>query len=401
MMHKVLWIDDELNQGSFIRQATKYDLEIEQVECYFDGINKLKGGKTAYSAVILDVNCKYKSDEEVTSVEAIREHLHEITGYCESKDERLVPWFVYTADTGDAEGYVNSLRKNKPWDDVAYYNKGDDYKLLFEHIQNAIEKVPLNMIHKKYEVVFSVCPDKKDELERVMLAVENNDFKDASTFNDMRKVLEWVKKRSGILGFLREDVKTLRDVSYFMRQISKKDAQFVPEYISGSFYYVEGASQNGSHGEDDKEPGAENNLVVDRDVKTGRAPYLLNGVFYSLLTLINWLGSLSDEAGDVEERRNKVLAMNIPFDKKDGKKQDDTDREESASKAIEFPEYEGKEFVLEQEDGILHCGYCCVHEAHVGKVGKAVRLENVVPNTWKNKYEKYKCFAKKVTVVGE
>ena len=68
-----------------------------------------------------------------------------------------------------------------------------------------------------------------------------------------------------------------------------------------------------------------------------------------------------------------MLAMNIPFDKKDGKKQDDTDREESASKAIEFPEYEGKEFVLEQEDGILHCGYCCVHEAHVGQLSMLQR----------------------------
>lgn len=401
MLQKVLWIDDEPNEF-FVNEARELGLDVKEARCYEDGYRMLTDETINYSAIILDVKCKFKNGAEAITMDAYREYFVKITSYCEQVNKRLIPWFVYTAGGDDVvDGLKFMLPKNKDWDDIQYYDKSTDYELLLSHIIQAIQLSPLFQIRQKYEDVLTICPDKVSELERTMCAITKEDHKNASVFNDMRKVLGWQIEQFRQIGFFPNEVRTLRNASYYLKEICKQDCQLVPSYIYRTFALVEEATQNASHGENEWSGDGCNNLIVDSDVKDGRAPYLMNCIFYGLLTIIRWFGGLSKDPCDVEERRRKVYAMNISLDTNRSKMVESEPLKE-VDVSVSYDEFEGKVFVLEKdENDNLHCGFCLVgYQNNLDKIGKMVRLTNVVENSnSKGNCKVYSCFAKHVKLI--
>lgn len=323
MKYKVLWIDDQPND-SFIVDAEAYEMDIHVETCYDNGIAWLRANLDICMAVILDVKCKITDDpNEGDTPEAFKERWAEVYALC-NKDS-LIPWFVYTS--GDYQGVeeLNLLPANKIYDKGhRYYNKPADRKQMFENIRMAIENRDIVGYLKKYEDVLYFCPQMAKELFRVIKIVELNDYTNTSAFNDMRKVLGWTTAYMRDHGLLPVDLTKLSSATYYLRSINdtaictKRNKRplkdIVPDYIRYGFETCEDVCNNGSHGKMEGSTNDANNLIVDKVVASGDAPYLIRSTFYKLLDIITWCKKLPTTEEGVENLRKKIANLEIPFD---------------------------------------------------------------------------------------
>lgn len=327
MKYLVLWIDDKPND-SFIVDAEAYDLDIHVEKCYNRGIEWLRANQDICMAVILDVKCKITEDPtEVDTPDAFIEKWTEVVSLC-SKDS-IIPWFVYTS--GDYQGIeaLNLLPANKLFDQGhKYYNKPADRTIMLANIQRAIENRDIVAYYKKYESIVEFCPQMARELFRVITIVEKNEFTNTSAFNDMRKILGWSVQYMREHGLFPDELRKISQASYYIRtintgylRIENNEKQYivghrevVPNYIRLAFETCADTCNNGSHGEMEGSIDETNNLVVDKAVKNGKAPYLIRSTFYELLDILQWCKKLPVEEGKITSLRNKVADMKILFD---------------------------------------------------------------------------------------
>lgn len=313
MKYKVLWIDDQPND-SFIVDAEAYEMDIHVESCYDNGIAWLRANLDICMAVILDVKCKITDDpSEGDTPEAFKERWAEVYALC-NKDS-LIPWFVYTS--GDYQGVeeLNLLPANKIYDKGhRYYNKPADRKQMFENIRKAIENRDIVGYLKKYEDVLYFCPQMAKELFRVIKIVELNDYTNTSAFNDMRKVLGWANTYMRDHGLFPSDLTRIASASYYLKNISFRAKKFVPDYIRLSYETCADICNNGSHGEMEGSTNEDNNLVVDKVVSRGYAPYLIRSTFYELMNILIWCKKLPTTEEGINDLRDKIAKLEIPFD---------------------------------------------------------------------------------------
>lgn len=312
MKDLVLWIDDQPNQDFLDAAYEDFDVKIENIDNYEDGIIWLKEHRELCHAVILDVNCKGRRDEVASKETSWDLYFTELEAVCREDNKPLIPWFVYTA--GDCNGIedINAQIKifKRIWDDTGklYYKKPGDRIELFEIIRKVIDLSPTLQHAKKYENIFKVFSNKEHlmSLLRIFKVIEINENNNSSIYNDIRKVLEATSNILKDKGFFPEDQQGLSAASYYMREICKRSNQnIVPSYISYCFTACEDICNDGSH------DGGKTPLCVDKDTSNNKVPYLIRSAFYMLCNIIVWADTLSCVESDVKKLREKIEKLKI------------------------------------------------------------------------------------------
>ncbi len=313
MAYKVLWIDDQPTE-TLQDLAGEFELDIHVETCYNNGIKWLSKNLEICMAVILDVKCKITDDPtEVASRNAFREKWLDVVELCTQKKQ--IPWFVYTA--GDYEG-IEALQVMIP--SRQFYRKPIDMGDLIKNISQAIDLSDMAMAVKKYGDVLNFYYNQPNQEEiikplfRAIKIVEDNDITNTSAFNDMRKILGWATAYMRDHGLLPENLTRISSAYYYLNAISYRAKKIVPDYIRLSFETCADVCNKGSHGEMEGSTDETNNLIVDKVVTRGFAPYLIRSTFYELMNILIWCKKLPTTEDGIEDLRKKIADLEIPFD---------------------------------------------------------------------------------------
>lgn len=323
MAYKVLWIDDQPTE-TLQDLAGEFELDIHVETCYNNGIKWLSKNQEICMAVILDVKCKITDDPtEVASRNAFREKWLDVVELCAQKKQ--IPWFVYTA--GDYEG-IEALQVMIP--SRQFYRKPMDMADLIKNISQAIDLSDMAMAVKKYGDVLNFYYNQPNQEEiikplfRAIKIVEDNDNTNTSAFNDMRKVLGWATAYMRDHGLFPADLTRISSATYYLRNINDQNLcklrnkrprkDIVPDYIRQSFETCSDVCNKGSHGEMEGSTDETNNLIVDKVVSHGYAPYLIRSTFYELMNILLWCKKLPTTEEEITALREKIALLEIPFD---------------------------------------------------------------------------------------
>ena len=274
VMLKVLWVDD-IPQQMFINNAYKDGVDIENVICVNDGINKLLDQTKAWDAIILDANCKIAGEQEQASIDALKKALFELVNIRPD-----VPWFVYTA--GDYEGLdkVEFLISDRPYDKKRFYQKPSEYKELLDSIKTAVKHQHLYKIKEKYSDICKFYDD-ADFLDLLVGYEEGGIETDSNIPNRVREVLDWLMGKLNKMGALPVlfNGTNLNECSVCLGMMTK----FVPNHVQESFRFCVNIANEGSHMESRKL------------IRENKAPFLNKTLIGCLINAMNWCSSLSDD----------------------------------------------------------------------------------------------------------
>ena len=283
-MFTVLWIDDRHDhENIFKKQAKKLGIQLVCVDNYISGEKWIEANKTICRAVILDVECKLASDSNSANIETFRTRA-DITRLC---NIYKIPLYIFTGYDADK---INEMLH---WSNETAYFKADSAFFLRKLVSD-LENSTIGQLEKKYSKILEFAAPKKEELLRVMLGIKQGDYMNNGLLNEMRKVLEWL-----ICGYLYEyglnsfQEISLADARYYLLHVNEENNSILPDYIRYSIQACENAVQEGSHAD----------LRVDKDVKSGDAPYLIESTFNNLLNILCWAKSLPQD----EVKKNEIL----------------------------------------------------------------------------------------------
>ena len=310
----VLWIDDDPSE-SFLNEAYEYGLDIDVKTCHNDGISALKNPNNSYDAIILDANCKITNEEsEKPSLDSLTESILEVHSYCTAS--QLIPWFVYTG--GGYEGFDNlesRISSKRLWDDRKYYKKPIQRYELFENLKKAIEEINSSewQIRNEYQSVFAIFKNdspynalgdfEKALLLELLLAKDSPvEATKPSHLNNIRKfVAGGIMKTLSNMGIIPAEITELNSKSRHIGDQTFKEK--IPFHIHRSFYSIVSICQEGSHSDKEAEDG-KIPPQIDRLVRDGNAPFLLQSLVFELLNILFWLKDFMDSNNDKE--KNKV-----------------------------------------------------------------------------------------------
>lgn len=361
MQINVLWIDDQPNEA-FIDKADNAGIYIEVRENVDVGIDELVNTAKSYDAIILDANCISHNDGSTEpDISALGYALRKIT-----EKQITLPWFVYSGGGFSGEESIDIIVRSyeRPYDDKAWYKKPVEINELFTKIKQVVPDSYIYNIKEKYSEIFSFYPNAK-ELVDIILYLEDNKYNSPLVFNLVRKELDWVMEHLYDCGVLRESYKgsNLGGCSTFLG--NKNLQSLVPLHIQRSFHSTSSICNEGSH-----------RLVIDQLVKEGKAPYLVQSTVLEFLNILYWLKDMPK----TPEGREYLKGMVEELLTKETDTKDD---------------YEGKDFVIEQDEkNNFHCGQCRLsYNAAMNYKGQTVTLYEVTENNAKSK-DNYPFFAK-------
>lgn len=175
------------------------------------------------------------------------------------------------------------------------YIKGNDDDKLIEQLKIKADAQLETQIRHKYKDIFSWIP-LSEELLKILMYIESDSIYDVACFNEVRKMLEWIRNLCIERGILPDSVKELNKFSKFLCDENMKDD--VPLYVQRSLHSCIVVSQEGSH-----------LLTIDKAVKRGEALYLLRSTVFELLNVLYWCKSLPNDAESIEARRAKTMEL--------------------------------------------------------------------------------------------
>lgn len=292
--YKILWIDDEWKkQEAFITLAEQEGIDITTYTTSKEGMSAFEKDLSEWDGVILDAKVFDESEDEAPSTIGLTKSIYKIK---ELLPKRYVPWFVFTGqpDLQSNDEFRNMLGGGN------YYRKSVDLERLLIDIKSEADKLPETRVRNKYSNIFEVFDSA--ELLSILMGIENNDNRNSSYFNQMRKTLEdifSILKQNGL--FPSDCIKTNQQSRFLC---SKEIAKYVPVYIQRSIHSLVDISQDGSH-----------RLKADEDVKSGKAPYLVESATMELLNIIIWFKEFQEGKYEFEEVRSygKSLAEELIF----------------------------------------------------------------------------------------
>lgn len=361
MQINVLWIDDQPNDA-FLDKADNAGIYIEVRENVDAGIDALVNSSTSYEAIILDANCISHNDGTTEpDISALSYALRKIT-----ENQITLPWFVYSGGGFSGEESIDVIVRSyeRLYDDKTWYKKPVEMNELFAKIKQVVPDSKVYQIKEKHSEIFTYYPNAK-ELVDIILYIEDNKSNNPGVFNLIRKELDWVMEHLYECGLLKEPYKgsNLSECSSFL---GNKDLQsLVPLHIQRSFHSTSSICNEGSH-----------RLVIDKLVKEGKTPYLVQSTVLEFLNILYWLKDMPQTTGGREYLKGMV--------------------EELLNKNEESKDqYEGKDFVIEQDEkNNFHCGQCRLsYKAALNCKGMSVTLFDVTENDAKSK-DNYPFFAK-------
>ena len=283
----VLWVENEPEKLRNFRRDIEEDGEIELVVmkdaqsaiAYLDeNIEKL-------SAAILDIESFIKPGEDTETK----------TSFCRVRDKINALEYrnsiQYFAFTGKGK-YLKSRKKFKEEYGCEIFDKNYEGIKAEEYLKQIVDNHIIAQISSKYSGAF-IHKEIQLDLLRVLLVLEEHDYRNAGVYNDIRKIMDWVMGYCYDIGLsqIKFTGSNLNDCSRFLGREEIANAGLVPIYVQRSFHSVVAIANEGSH-----------RLGIDKDTKEGRAPYLVRSIVFELLNILSWLGTLPVDEEAINER---------------------------------------------------------------------------------------------------
>lgn len=301
-MINVIWVDDLIINldgsqtdlcKSIVNSAYDEGIDITPFSTYDEAYREMEKYPSKWIAIILDV----RKDHAIAGNEN-QDYLkmrRKIENFRKEQGSGVEPFiFVFSADPftiSDAKRYfikdANILTKE-------VYIKPHDTNILFEDIKAAAKLSTVYATYKKYEDIMNSLENMEWNQEDQSIVFNlikridtDNDFKNDNLFNGIRKLLEtalYAKlEKVGILdGFVESIGDSVEDTINKRSVYMGKNGE-VPLYIQRAFHSLTMIAQNGSHYHANSP-----HLIVARDTRRGKAPYLLKSCLFDLLTIIRW-----------------------------------------------------------------------------------------------------------------
>lgn len=268
--YNILWIDDEYEKLSDTMELAEVLHGFQITKCRFakEGMRIFEQNLEKWSAVILDAKVLMESLDEVADLKGLRYSRDRIN---ELKSKRYVPMFVLTGAPDVISNELFEMMVDK------YYTKGDDEEQLFADVKRAADNQIETQIRAKYADALSVFPEIEQELIQILRALEEDDTKNSSTLNNIRKMLEFLASTFYQRGLIEKQF-TGSNLAECSRDLGSSELRdIVPGYIQRSFHLCCDLSNEGSHRE-----------KFDQRIKIGEAPYAVKSTIYCLLNILQW-----------------------------------------------------------------------------------------------------------------
>lgn len=300
---KVLWIDDEPQDG-FIKLARRdHKMEIDVATCVEQGLSLLQNRDKSYEAIILDANCVIK-EGDLPDLNALT---YAIVNIYRLRIE--IPWFVYTAGGERWKEILPYLIPNDaPWLKQQYYDKPDDAGKILQDISEAVEQFNITKIKLKYPEAFRVYEGQ--DLVELLVSMENNDNfdKDNSIPGKVRLIVDWICDYMSQIQIIPFEFQPSK-ITAHSRFLGKKEMQTViPIYLQGILHFLVDYSNDGNH----------RFLETCESIRNGSSPYTNRTAILGLLNLLNWLSRLPYDNQDKMDEMAKVI-VNIYLNQKERK----------------------------------------------------------------------------------
>lgn len=358
--YRVIWIDDEWDeQIPFIKWCKgTHDIEIIPFKTSKDGMIALESNLNSWDAIILDVEVYNETENEVPCPKGFQNSINKISSL---ENRRKLPYFISTG---------KDAIKNNPvflsqYDRV--YIKGNDDDELIEQLKIKADVQIETQIRHKYNDLLSWIP-LSEELLKILMYIESDSIYDVACFNEVRKMLEWVRNLCVEKGILPDSIKELNKFSRFLCDEKMKDD--VPLYIQRSLHSCIVVSQEGSH-----------LLTIDKAMKNGETPYLLRSTVFELLNVLYWCKSLPDDAEGIEEMRNKVAVLTV------------STQDEATMEVIDG-------LVEQDSNRNYHCmEYLLPYSKGESVLGKTIKIVKCTPNDKPQTKFEYPYFVQKFEII--
>lgn len=289
----VLWVEDQPDSLKEFKRDIEEDGTIELVvrKDAESAVQYLKENIEELSAAVLDIESFISPDsveETKTSFSRVRDCITELAY------RNPIEYFAFTGKKkhlADKKGFKEEYR-------CEIFDKNYEGIQAEEYLRKIVDRHIIARISSKYRNAFLLSSEIQGDLLQILMVLENQEYRNASIYNMIRKVLDWVMKYCYEIGLSQIvfDGSNLADCSRFLG--SPGMTGFVPVYIQRSFHSAVTVSNEGSH-----------RLQIDQDTKDGQAPYLIQSTVFELLNIIIWLQTLSTEEADIEARRSQTRAI--------------------------------------------------------------------------------------------
>lgn len=283
----VLWVEDQPQKLVDFKKDIEDDgtIELIVVKDAESAINYLDQNIEKLSAAVLDIESfiNPESDEETkTSFCRVRDHINKL------EHRNKIEYFAFT-------GKAKYLKEKKGFSEeyrCKIFDKNYEGLEAEEYLRKIVNTHIIAQIVNKYGKAFELSLDIRPDLLKILMILENHDYRNASVYNDIRKVLDWTMKYCFDIGLL-QIVHTGSNIAECSQFLGEKDLQqYVPIYIQRSIHSAVTVSNEGSH-----------RLRIDNDTKEGLAPFLVQSTVFELLNIIIWLQSLPSDEKSVSERK--------------------------------------------------------------------------------------------------
>lgn len=377
-MYNVLWIDDQWDtlDGFIEKAATVYNLSITPYRTSKAGIEAIRSDLDKWDAVILDAKGLDESENEATDVIGLRK----------AKDFLLslskpIPYFIYTGQTD----YLSSDFFKSAFGD--FYSKYDGYNKILKAVVEAIEKKVENQIIHNYQDLFSsleslgISEYTKDTFLDILLPLHYKEkeegFRPVHHYTQLRKVIEYLFRACHRVGLVPDacisnGIINLNQCSLYLAgkvaekinlRYGEEGDRIIPKHIERIIRSVLELGNTCSHSVEFEDEDEEKIEELFRSFKSNN---LIYGLTLQLSEAVVWFANYIPTHNDKE--------YNLSFCK-------------PILNEIDIKNYEGKDFIIEQDDkNNFHCGQCRVsYKAAQHYKGKLVTLHGVIRNDSKDK----------------
>jgi hypothetical protein len=330
MKYKVLWLDDDHNDGlrfkGFKNQAKLKNFDVTYCEYSEDFLKKLSGND--WDAVIIDVVGKKNVDTSVNDRSFIEPFSKVI------KEHPLLPWFVFSGQPSILyhDNYVKELIScNSESNQKIIYDKSKDIDELFQDLMTAVDTRLERIIRDKYKHVFALCTDEyigkgtDKELMEILLFMHHPEkaINYKTYFTPLRMVLEHMFRSANKLGILHDNCiqggkVNLSDSSLFLAGSQTKYSngakcsiapfsKIIAENVKLILFITGGASHT-----TEVEVNDQYNLQAYwNEINT---PYLLFSLTLMLCDVLVWYKQYADANPDVEKNKSYWISNNDIWD---------------------------------------------------------------------------------------
>ncbi len=289
----VLWVENEPERLKNFKRDIEEDDTIElvirkdaetAVQYLMDNIEKL-------SAAVLDIESFINPNSEEETK----------TSFCRVRDciQKLAyrnP-IEYFAFTGKGK-YLEDVKGFREEYQCEIFDKNFQGIEAEDYLRAIVDRHIIARISGKYKAAFGLSSDIQMDLLKILMILENHEYRNADVYNKIRKVLDWVMGYCYEIGLSQVEFTgtNLNDCSKFLG--NPLMLEIIPAYVQRSFHSAVTIANEGSH-----------RLKIDQDTKDGIAPYLVQSTVFELLNILIWLQTLSTEEGDIEARKRQTQAI--------------------------------------------------------------------------------------------